>query len=639
MLREKVESACFQEIEAMKKAGEKEQMTLLALHAAILRQLIDQAGDATLGAHSLSGLEATTKYPDFMIEFLRHKRDFPLLCELALRGLCAFDQSIQRHWLCFLAENRNSQKLELLNKDLQEIEALGRETLWFFTHFSSEPLPKIDEVLAQNQSPKKIYPTLFALQALSNSAKNITSVPNLENFWNDLAQETTAFLQFCKEEKRQDPSIVDLINLWDESVKIVKTSHLFTKKEEESQFKKRVQAFKAFALEASTSHALSYSLEELLERGVESWGNQNHNFSVQHWLIPVSRGALSTVETDDQLLTVIHQNLLQATSYKSLDNLPIKLPKQLQEAYEIFKKQARCSAKRFGEDRGLFISFGREQVSIKVNIPLNYHSNVVTFHQKKGEEQIEVTAYYRGSDNDRGMHLNFFKVFSSLTRIALIDSEHTKPDLKVVFTVKNQEEAQLLSKAIHEINAAFSGSGDDLSRLARIIGGKKEKEAMFQKIIAYLWEELKRSGTLIHISTGGVLQNQLWGFLKEKNLLPELVDRAVLELEGKLPFTDFGAEFQRKLFKYLPPEQCKAMIWQSLLGNQKVSLHLIPSEVSNELLKKLCEENPIKASQLIRYGMISHELIEFMSLKLRTTELKSFEEDHSSLSNDDRIDI
>ena len=58
---------------------------------------------------------------------------------------------------------------------------------------------------------------------------------------------------------------------------------------------------------------------------------------------------------------------------------------------------------------------------MKVNIPLNYHSSVIAFHQKKNSDQVGITFFSRSSDNDQGKYLDFFRAFAIAADITILE--------------------------------------------------------------------------------------------------------------------------------------------------------------------------------------------------------------------------
>lgn len=615
---QKIKLSCFEELEGMKLAARNRQMTLLSFHASMLSQLIDQPKTGAIGAHSLSGIEAVTKLPEFISHFIQKNIDSQLLCELALLGRHGFDEQIQNRWIHFLELNLDQSKLQLLHTDLQELEALDMCVHWFSIHFASPSLPNMDQLLDYNK--RHNHPVVLALKALAEPMKKVSCVKDLEQLWHTLKQESNAFLAFCRENRVKHPFIVDLIDLWDLGVKILRTSHLLEEHQVHAQFKDRVDSFIEFALQASDSHVLNYSLYNLI-RSLDAGGN-SHKFSVQHWLLPLSHGALGRIETDDQRLTVIHQNLLQAASIGELDHFPLKL----RAVYEIFENQRTTSAKRFSSNSGTFISFEKDRASIRINIPLNFHSTVVTLNQRKLHNEIEVIVYFRASDNWRGQHLNYFRCFSYLTGISLVDSEIASSDLKVVFHLKNEEQATLLAKAINQINASSLTISDDIYGLCFLLDPEEKcPEAIEERITTFLWEELNRSGQFLHLS-GMNTKTMMQEFLEKNHLFSQLVDRVILELIGKHPLTDFGREFQKIVLKKLPIEKAKEIIWINLNGDQTIYVHNIPESIQDELLTRLFEENPNKTRQMCRHSFYPEIFTKLMTLNLEGKGLKTVEE-------------
>lgn len=608
-------------LENMKKAADKNQMTQLAFHAGMLRQLVSQSAKQVVGAHSLSGLEVATNLPTFMDDFIKTDNS---PWDLALFGLNGFDQQIQTNWLEFLKTNQSSDLLEKLNKELEVLVGLDLATNWLSENFSnSKKLPSIETLITKLESDNKVNLGLVDLKAEMSEIsdklnhKQISSKEEFEELCKKLQKISNEFIDHCSKNKCKHPLIVDLIDLWDLSTKAVKTFQLYSVQEEEKYFEKRVNTFAYFAVKVSRANLLNYSLEELIETGMQKWGDPKNSFSVQHWLIPISHGALAKIKTLDQRLTVLHQNLLLASSKtnqgSSKINIEEHLPSKLAFAYKHFKK--RPAAKTFSMDNHDFMSISHNQASVRINIPLNFHSTVVTLTQKKGSDEIEVTICMRGSDNPRGEHLYLFKAFAEIADIPLTDHLIFQNDLKVVFTVKDEAKIELLAKAIYNVNeGTIVGSRiDNIKTLKSIFLKNKvqprnrqvsfqnrqlspEEIAISDKVANHFWPHLERTGKLPQGFSDYETADGIWDLFEKNKDLEKIINRVIDEIDGKLDKSDFSKFFSFRVLELseLPIETHRKVAWE-ILKDKIISPEDIREEVREELFAKLFYEFPEQA--------------------------------------------
>lgn len=595
---EKFQKNCLYELEAMKNAIKHKQMTRLAFHAGMLRQLA----------------RAATPIPKAIQDFIGRYKNSTLLCELASLGTDGFDEEVQDMWLKFLEEKHDEKKLQQLLKDLEGLKTIGMITEWFSLSFFPSDL---DQLLSQNAGLLKTAPVAHKVKSLSESLAKANSLKDLQHIWEALEKVTEEFFQL----KVKCPLFINLIDLWDMSTKKVRTLYL-----DKDHFKGRVDAFEKFVKLANAHGFLNYSLSEVFRALDEGWGRDSHAFSVQHWLTPISHGALATISTDDQRLTVLHQNLLQAAAFGNTESLPLKLFT----FYNIFNDKLILNAKRFSGNKGTFISVGKSQASIRINIPLNYHSSIVTLNQKKGSGNCEVTFYMRASDNWRGKHLDFFVMFSHLAGITVKNSTIISSDLKIVFSIEKEAQASLLSRAINHINAISIGGNSSTKRSLQWVFDPDEKNSkeIDTQIWMYLWEKLKKTGILLDADDN--TQQNLYRFLKNNNQLDELVNRVIEELVDEKPESDF-MQFTKLVLKNLPNEKCEAIVWRNLTKGHSLSPYEIPKNALNNLLKRLFEEQFAKAKEYYKkkapyYREELGIFIELMNAKLKAGGIKTCDE-------------
>ncbi|GAB4237665.1 MAG: hypothetical protein Tsb0021_17460 [Chlamydiales bacterium] len=142
LLKQKVSET----LTAMGISIEKQETMRLAFFAGVLRQLIDQTSKTVVGAHSLSGIESSTRASANIANFVENHKDNSLLSELALIGRYGFDETVQNNWLSYLQGNISHPQLEVLHKNILNLVNLGEMTQWFSSHFNtvcSLPIEKL----------------------------------------------------------------------------------------------------------------------------------------------------------------------------------------------------------------------------------------------------------------------------------------------------------------------------------------------------------------------------------------------------------------------------------------------------------------------------------------------------------------
>ena len=277
-------------LECMRSAITSNQMTQLAFHAGMLRQLISQSGKEVIGAHSLSGLEVATNLPAHIDKFIKTEC-FSLtaitessLKDLALFGIYGFDQQVQSNWLKFLKTQRKSNLLEKLNRELEVLTSLELVTNWLSENFSGSQFPTMGVLISKLEKENKINLDLVHLKAeigeISEklNRKQIGSKEEFEELCEQMQKISNEFIEHCSKNKCKHPLIVDLIDLWNLSTKAVKTLKLYEDWEEDSHFKKRVDAFSQFAVNASKANLLNYLLEDFVENVMLRAGKEERKF-------------------------------------------------------------------------------------------------------------------------------------------------------------------------------------------------------------------------------------------------------------------------------------------------------------------------------------------------------------------------
>lgn len=624
-----LERACYREVGAIQDAMRSNFSMRAAFHTGILRALIFDSDPVVVGAHSLSGVERYTDLPAAIKEFIISYRDTSNdLCSLALVGHEAFDTVVQKNWLSFLKSiDRLSERPAELLEVIQELKAHGILTHWLSLHFSNEVVfsTKIWEKLLVrfegSFSPSRLH-------SLASSFKNICSANDLEIFWENLEELTSEFLNSYPKNPYAILFMPQLIELWDGSTKIVRSSHYYSPEEEVIYFRSRVDAFEKFAVQASEANALQYSLKDLPMR-LKTWGNDRHVFSVEHWLIPMSWGAMRKIKTEDQRLTVIHQNMVLASSTDRMECLPEKLRRFC----DIFEEKNTILSKRHVNNGGKNISIQSDRAFVRINIPLNYHSTVVTLSQRKGKEEVELTVYFRGSDNDRTMHIKYFRLFSAMSQVPLIDYELDRPNLMVRLSARSEEQMSLLAEAVVSINSESLAMHDDFDCLYRVMRGDQSPLEVMENIGRVLWEKFQETDELIYPS-GEAREGALWAskeleihpnaqgaliyYLKKNNLFDQLINRFTSEIQGKLPISSIHSRYiTPQILKVLPREQVMNLCVADILGSKLITPRSIPKEYKRELISLILEKMPEEGIRFLhRFDPIDPLIIQFFEKKM-----------------------
>lgn len=537
----------------MQEAAKKNQPTLLSFHAGILRQLAQQ---------SISGLEVATDLPASIELFLKTHQD-PVLCELALLAKKAWDEPIREKWLAFIQKNGG----EALLTQLRELDTLGMLPVWFAIHFSGEETPSMEALMHQDKEfLGHCLKFTHQWHQLTERMERIDTVAELMATCETLLIQTDAFLAFCSQFPKRDflqslqlsRASYNLIQLWDAQIKIVKTSKLLPEVETNDMFKRCVDLFAQFGLLAIQHRAIA--IDNMTHRGelqkvLEECGtlprprSSDRKFSVQHWIVPRSR-VYMPISNDEERFTIIHQNLLRASAFDFTPDHLRLLPLVLANAVRTFQECMTTKAKRFGGDRGTFVSILEESASVTINIPLNFHSFVLTIQQNKGSNAVEFNAYWKGNDNSQVGHLEFIQLFSSIANFTVKSYLMTGPDLQVVLSAETREQIDSVSRMIDHINDMSLHAKDYFEALVRLLHPRgiqgKTMEKCFEetkdtrtRVKAIIWKQLSDTGTVPDFAKNSQMTHQFdREYLEEnghwKGVVPHFPEKLYLGFPRKL---------------------------------------------------------------------------------------------------------
>lgn len=330
----------------------------------------------------------------------------------------------------------------------------------------------------------------------------------------------------------------------------------------------------------------------------------SRQFFLQHWLVP--RGVVNVpIHTNDQRLTVVHQNLLKAIGPNFSDIAPM-LPSALASAVETFRTTHSDIAKRFGQHQGIFAAMTDSSASVIINIPLNYHSFVLTIRQNKGSEELEFTAEWRGSDNWQGAHLSFFEALADLSDLTVQSSFIVDSDLKIVFAVCGKSQIEMLSQAIFRVNVGSLHSQNYFGYLAILLHPRKlvgqtwkdrklELRETEDKILDHIWKRFEEYGEINSVFQSALEDHADATYLEERGLLSKVIEQMSAELEGRASGKKYLELFANSILESLPLERKKELFWSNLTGPQLVIFTIAFSdELKGEMLERLQKEAPEK---------------------------------------------
>lgn len=639
---EKLQICATQIFRAMRQAAVERKSTLVSFHSTALRQVLGQVAPQIIGAHSLSGLEAATNIAPQIEDFLREFQHQKTLCELAMMGRKAFDGSMQTKWIAFLREysaGTSEATWDTLLFQVKKFDAMDQMSLWFSFHFRGIELPQIDALIEQNRAMEGFLSScadfIERIRLLSEATVRAETVYELEEAWRGLEAISTTFLLFCAQCPKQNLLqtlqisylLYELIQLWDLNIKTAQTSKIDSQISDNKAMVDRIVAFAEFGkmlvskdlVNVSESH--KHELMRVFREVFYDSARISRQFFLQHWLVP--RGVVNVLHTNDQRLTVIHQNLLKAIGPNFSDIAPI-LPSALTSAVEIFQATHFDVAKRFGEHKGIFAMMTDSSASVVINIPLNYHSFVLTIRQNKRSEELEFTAEWRGSDNWQGAHLSFFEALADLSDLTVQSSFIVDSDLKIVFAVCSKSQIEMLSKAIFRVNVGSVRSQDYFGSLAillhpRKLEGKTWKDKKLElketkdKILDHIWKRFEETGEI-----NSVFQRALEDYADTT----KVIEQMSAELEGRASGKKYLKLFADSFLELLPLERRKELFWSNFIGPQLVIYTVaFPPELKGEILARLQKEAPEKFEEYcLKDSFAKRDLKKFQDLASKALE-------------------
>lgn len=592
---------------AMGGAAKQNHLTLLSFHSKLLRQLLQ---------NNISGLEVATTLPACIELFLKTPRD-SVSCELALFAKKAWDEPLQHKWLTFLEKNYS----EALLTRLQHLDALGMLPMWFSIYFSGNDEPSMEALLTPEAGEKEFLDFACEWRQLKERVKEINTRAELEATWETLQKHTDAYLAFCSKFSRgrtlfQSLQLsklsYDLIQLWDAQIKIVITTQLLPESEVEIEFNQRIDLFAQFGLMAIEHRAIAedtaYSgeLKQVLKE-CQSFSPHyvDRQFSVQHWIVPRSDFALP-LRSNEERQTVVHQNLLHASTLGFKEDYLSLLPKPLAGAVRSFKRYA-TKDRRWSAS----ISILEESAAVTFNIPLNLHSFVVTIQHNKGcDQKVEFNGCWRGFDNDQGAHLEFIQVFSSITGISLKSYSDKKPDLQVVLETTHWQQNPLVSEMIDRVNVMSVSTINHFNALVGLLtskGGEKEDAEM--RIKDSIWKQFTNTGTVpgfVNYRMNDLFDRE---YLEKQGHLSMVIARVMDEVEGRRPESLYSRRFFETVLGTLSTAtEQKDLILRAVF--QDLTYFKIPTPFQNEILAQLYREAPL---QVLKYFARTFEMSKFDS--------------------------
>jgi hypothetical protein len=475
-------------------------------------------------------------------------------------------------------------------------------SLWFATYFANETPPPLATLLEQEPETQAFTRHCFDFtrqwQSLLARGEKINTSSELIASWDTLQKLTAAYLDFCaKFPKRtlmqtlQLSNVTyDLIQLWDAQIKQVKTSRLLSVEETNQLYTARIEQFREFGLKALACRAIAFDkadandfraffLGETTGRGYFHSHNGKdggfHNggeFSVQHWIVPLSEGRRPP-PNDDARLTIVHQNFLRACALRLEPHLLDLLPKKLKESLQIFQQRDTYQANRFQPGKATFISLREESATVTVNIPMNYHSMILTIQQNRESDAIVFNAYWKGTDHEEKFRLPLIQSFCAVSELLLQNYTVKGLDFQVTLLANNATQADLISRMIHSVNESrWSCSDNVFGQLVTAMHEPStnreltreefyielEQTALRMKDI--LWKQFVATGTLPDDLLYIIRHIFTRQYLQERGLLPMIIERVTQELEGQKPPSVWSQNFSKLVLNTMPIDTQKKLV-------------------------------------------------------------------------------
>ena len=450
------------------------------------------------------------------------------------------------------------------------------------------------------------FQNTFAL--LSDEIAQACSEEDLTALLHTLQTQSSAFIQFASEHPSQETLkfskvFVQLINLWESLCKKA-SKHLF----HEFVIEMAKFGLKSIPLvRKDIATNLQKILELLISKTPSNDPAESSDFSVQHWIVPLSHAGLEylncispSIQNDEQLLTIVYQNLIKAA-------FPMEfrkgLPEALGKAVDMFTTKLENylhidSYKTFG-------SFVDDIVSAQINVFFGAHSLAVTICQHKNRDTFEISACWMGW-KPRNYDADMLPVFASMTGITLKTHILSERSLEVTFGPKDQDQILLVCRVINDINEIIIldskddpeySSGFYLQTLVRILNNllapchsyRYYHSQIKMRIIDEALKQFERTKQFPLFCKDQELADDIVEYLREKKLLDLIVDHVAEELTGEQPEHVYTDVFANMTFSLIPVEKREKIYERYFLGYTPQCVHQL---LQNFLCNKFEHEDP-----------------------------------------------
>lgn len=615
-----LESLANQILQNMQISIQKGESSHLSLHAGMLRQMFIQSQSNFVAAHSVAGVEKAISISPSIENFMQRHEENQTLCQLAIMGQKAFDQNTLDHWVQFMESHLDAPQLHELLTLLERLEALDMLTYWFALHFT-EKVPTLEEVLREDQNIEWLeelsqFDNTF--QHLQEQLQKVVTAEELLSACEQVQIISHTFTEVMKNHKErtllQDVYIAKvftlLINLWDTHIKTLRSSHLFSEEETKQKFEASVNSFAGFGLDCVESSLIrDYRLSQLLRELLYDAHKESHatSFAVERFLIPVGE-CCGRYRNDDEKLSIIHQNLLQLAT-PNFSKIRVMLPSPLQGSVSSFMEDM-TTAKRFSGNTGNYVIMSQDSISVRINVPLNLHSFLVTMTQNKDSQEVEFSAYWRGSDNRQGAHKEFIKVCCDLFGITIKNYQTNNNDLEVTMIAKDEKQISLINQLMKQVNDMTLYGKNYFERLIYFVYREENPEEDFDidhidskyafRIYDYFFESFLKTGKLSTMVQHDFMfaRGSAVAYLQQKSEYLTLLHEKVLEELKSQQLGKYARNFMKiflSLEEYKTP--IEELIVNDLKGEQKFDLS---SYLPGDLKRKLCREMPIAILQFCK---------------------------------------
>jgi hypothetical protein len=179
-------------------------------------------------------------------------------------------------------------------------------------------------------------------------------------------------------------------------------------------------------------------------------------------------------------------------------------------------------------------------------------------------------------------------------------------DLQIEFSVADERQIKLLSEAIYRVNGMTLFSKNYLPALARLLHPQKIRGKTFHEVeveiketmdrlLDFLWERFRATEKMPAFLESYFRYENGGDYLKERGRLSEVMALVRDELEGRRSSRICIKIFLDIVFKAMPQEEGKDLVWHDLLGNQLLEPYEIPEDFSSDIFRRFILEAPEKA--------------------------------------------